>query len=157
MLEADAVGRHPQVAAQRQLQPTADRVARQGGDGRQVRGVEGLERARERVRHEALRLLREDVVVEVADVVARGEHPLRAGEDERADLAPGAGGLPVRVADGRGDAVEDRVVERVALARVGDRQPQDAVQRPVEEQLARHGAADPSAGAGARVATEVTA
>jgi hypothetical protein len=31
----------------------------------------------------------------------------------------------------RGDGVEDRVVERVAPARVGDGQPQDAVRRPI--------------------------
>ena len=46
-----------------------------------------------------------------------------------------------RVADvaqhGR-DRVEDRLVERIALGRVGDREPEDAVRRPVEEQLARH-------------------
>ena len=35
-----------------------------------------------------------------------------------------------------GDAVEDRVVERVALVRVGDRQPRDVVGRMVQAQLA---------------------
>jgi hypothetical protein len=36
----------------------------------------------------------------------------------------------------RGDRVEDRLVERVALRRVGDRQPEDAVARLVDEKLA---------------------
>jgi hypothetical protein len=40
----------------------------------------------------------------------------------------------------RRDPVEDRVVERVALGRVGDRQAQDAVGRPVGEDLAADGA-----------------
>jgi hypothetical protein len=40
----------------------------------------------------------------------------------------------------RRDRVEDRVVERVALGRVGDRQAQDAVGRPVGEDLAADGA-----------------
>jgi hypothetical protein len=39
------------------------------------------------------------------------------------------------------DAVEDRVVERVALGRVGDRQAKDAVRRPVGEDLAVDGSA----------------
>ena len=142
--QADAVGRDAQVAAQRQLESAADRVAGQRGHGRQVGRVEGLERARERVGHEALGLLGEDVVAEVADVVARENIP-SAPVSTSARTSPRSR-LPVRAAHGRGDPVEDRVVERVALARVGDRQPQDAVQRPVEEQLARHGAADPSAG-----------
>jgi hypothetical protein len=37
------------------------------------------------------------------------------------------------------DPVEDRVVERVAPGRVGDRQAQDAVRRPVDEDLAADG------------------
>jgi hypothetical protein len=82
------------------------------------------------VRHEPLGLFGEDVVGDLADVVARREHPLRAGEQHRARVAD-------VVQDG-GDRVEDRVVERVALGRIGDREPEDAVRRPVEEQLARH-------------------
>ena len=39
------------------------------------------------------------------------------------------------------DRVQDRLVKRVALGPVGDREPEDAVRRPVEEQLARHGRA----------------
>jgi hypothetical protein len=50
--------------------------------------------------------------------------------------APGA---LVQVRERRGDPVEDRVVERVALGRVGDRQAQDAVGRPVGEDLAADG------------------
>ena len=92
--------------------------------------VERLERRGEGVRDEALGLLREDVVGDVADVVARGEHPVGAGEQDHARVAD-------VVEHGR-DRVEDRVVERVALGRVGDREPEDAVRRPVEEQLARH-------------------
>ena len=40
------------------------------------------------------------------------------------------------LAERRGDRVEDRVVERVALLRVGDRQPQDSRRRLVDQQLA---------------------
>jgi len=47
-----------------------------------------------------------------------------------------AAGVVGAVVEGRGDPVEDRVVERVALGRVGDRQAQDAVGRPVDEDLA---------------------
>jgi hypothetical protein len=58
---------------------------------------------------------------------------VRAGEQHAARVV-------LEVADGRGDRVEDRVVERVALGRVGDRQAQDAVRRPVDEDLAADGA-----------------
>jgi hypothetical protein len=51
-----------------------------------------------------------------------------------------AAGLVGRGVERRGDPVEDRVVERVALGRVGDRQAQDAVGRPVGEDLAADGA-----------------
>jgi hypothetical protein len=37
---------------------------------------------------------------------------------------------------GRRYAVEDRVVERVALGRIGDREPDDALARLVDEELA---------------------
>jgi hypothetical protein len=40
----------------------------------------------------------------------------------------------------RRDAVQDRVVERVALGRVGDREAKDAVARPVGDDLAADGA-----------------
>jgi hypothetical protein len=59
-----------------------------------------------------------------------------AGEEHAAHavgVGPGA-------AERRRDPVEDRVVERVALGRVGDRQAQDAVRRPVGEDLAADGA-----------------
>jgi hypothetical protein len=45
----------------------------------------------------------------------------------------------VELGERRGDRVEDRVVERVSLGRVGDRQAQDAVARPVGEDLAADG------------------
>jgi len=51
-----------------------------------------------------------------------------------------AAGVVGAVVEGRSDPVEDRVVERVALGRVGDRQAQDAVGRPVGEDLAADGA-----------------
>jgi len=54
---------------------------------------------------------------------------VRAGDEH-------AAGVVGAVVEGRGDPVEDRVVERVALGRVGDRQAQDAVGRPVDEDLA---------------------
>jgi hypothetical protein len=57
---------------------------------------------------------------------------VRAGEQHAAR------GL-VEVAQRPGDRVEDRVIERVALGRVGDRQAQDAVGRPVGEDLAAYG------------------
>jgi hypothetical protein len=81
---------------------------------------------------EALGLLGEDLALEVAEVVARGEHAVRAGEQH-------APGVVLEVRERRGDPVEDRVVERVALGRVGDRQAQDAVGRPVGEDLAGDG------------------
>jgi hypothetical protein len=83
---------------------------------------------------EPLRLLGEHLAGEVAEVVARREHAVRAGEQD----AP----HPVVRADaveGRRDPVEDRVVERVALRRVGDREAEDAVARPVGEDLAADG------------------
>jgi hypothetical protein len=46
----------------------------------------------------------------------------------------------VEAVERRRDPVEDRVVERVALGRVGDREAKDAVARPVGEDLAADGA-----------------
>jgi hypothetical protein len=57
-------------------------------------------------------------------VGAGEEHAARAG---------------VQVGERRGDPVEDRVIERVALGRVGDREAQDALARPVGEDLAADG------------------
>jgi hypothetical protein len=128
--EQDAVGRDPQVARERELEAAADRVARQRGDGRDLAVLQRPERRGEGVRDQTLGLLGEDVVGDLADVVARGEHPPGAGQQHHARVAD-------VVQHGR-DRVEDRVVERVALRRVGDREPKDAVRRPVEEQLARH-------------------
>jgi len=58
---------------------------------------------------------------------------VRAGDQHAAGVVGAA-------VERRGDPVEDRVVERVALGRVGDRQAQDAVGRPVGEDLAADGA-----------------
>jgi hypothetical protein len=64
---------------------------------------------------------------EVADVVARREHrPLR--RDQQA--------ARVELRQRGGERVEDLVVERVALGRIGDRQPGDVVRREVQAQLA---------------------
>jgi hypothetical protein len=60
---------------------------------------------------------------------------VRAGEEHAADAV-----VPAERGERRRDPVEDRVVERVALGRVGDRQAQDAVGRPVGEDLATDGA-----------------
>jgi hypothetical protein len=87
------------------------------------------------MRDERLRLLREDLARQVAEVVARREHPVRAGEQDAARRV-----VVARAVERRRDAVEDRVVERVALGRVGDREAQDAVARPVGEDLAADGA-----------------
>jgi hypothetical protein len=57
---------------------------------------------------------------------------VRAGEEHAARTG-------VQLGERRGDAVEDRVVERVALGRVGDRQAQDPDARPVGEDLAADG------------------
>src|SRR4051794_19387237 len=81
---------------------------------------------------EPLGLLGEDRSGEVAEVVARGEHPVRAGEKDAAHAV-------VEPVKRRRDRVEYRVVERIALGRVGDRQAQDAVRRPVDEELAADG------------------
>jgi hypothetical protein len=56
---------------------------------------------------------------------------VRAGEEHAADAV-----VPAERGERRRDPVEDRVVERVALGRVGDRQAQDAVGRPVGDDLA---------------------
>jgi hypothetical protein len=107
-------------------------VARERGERRDRAGVERVERRRERVGDELLGLVGEGLVGEVAEVVARGEHPARAGDED-------AAGVVVEGVERPGDAVEDRVVERVALGRVRDRQAQDAVGRPVGEDLAADG------------------
>jgi hypothetical protein len=130
--ELDAVAGDAQVAGQRQLQAAADRVARQRRDRRDVGRVERVDRARERVGDELLGLGGEDVGRDVADVIAGGEHPAGAGEDQRADA------VAIRCPHGLGDPVEDRVVQRVALRRIGDGHPPDPVQRRVDQQLARH-------------------
>jgi hypothetical protein len=60
---------------------------------------------------------------------------VRASEEHAANAV-----VPVERGERRRDRVEDRVVERVALGRVGDRQAQDAVGRPIGEDLAADGA-----------------
>jgi hypothetical protein len=62
---------------------------------------------------------------------------VRAGEEHAAHAV----GIGLGAAERCRDPVEDRVVERVALGRVGDRQAQDAVGRPVDEDLAADGSA----------------
>jgi hypothetical protein len=64
---------------------------------------------------------------------------VRAGEQHAANAVAVAVAVG-EAAERRRDPVEDRVVERVALGRVGDRQAQDAVGRPVGEDLAADGA-----------------
>ncbi len=95
-----------------------------------VERVERVERVGERLRDEPLGLLGEDVVGDVADVVARGEHPAAAREDHAA-----------RVLQRRqlaGDRVEDLVVQRVALRGVGDRKPEDAIGGSIDDHFPRH-------------------
>ena len=105
------------------------------GEHRERRKGERLERVdrlRERMRHEPLGALLELLVGDLADVVAGREHPVRARHEHAARLRGGVGQLGER----RGDRVEDRVVERVALGRVGDRQAHHARGGLIEEQLA---------------------
>jgi len=108
-------GRHPelygaggdsQIAADRQLESQRDRVDRRAGDGRVRERLERLDRRREGVRDELLGLRREDVVGNVADVVAGPENmpadPVRTRAANLPRRREGAGR--------RGDRVEDRVI-----------------------------------------------
>src|SRR5690242_1086323 len=63
---------------------------------------------------ELLRLVREYRLRQVPDVVAGREDAALAGDDHAAGVQPRQRG---------GEAVEDRVIERAALARIGDGQP----------------------------------
>ena len=130
--QLDAVLRDAQIARQRQLQTAADRVPRQHRERRQGERFEGFDRFGERVRDELLRTLFELLVGDLADVIARGEHPVRARQQHAARLRVERGEFGQRGADG----VEDGVVERVALGGVGDRQAHHPLRRLVDQELA---------------------
>src|SRR3712207_3528510 len=102
-------------------------MAVQSRDGRVRVPLDRLDGGVERVRDELLGALGELLAREVADVVAGREQAALPGQDE-------AAGVERR--DDLGDAVQDRVVERVALALVGDRQARDVRRREVEPELA---------------------
>src|SRR6266540_1010399 len=112
-------GRHPdlharggesQVAAEGELEPTAERVAVERRDGRERKRLDRLDRAVEGVRHQSLRLLREYLVRNASDVVAGGEDLAYPGHDHAARLY-----TTVEPRHRAGEGVEDVVVERVAL------------------------------------------
>jgi hypothetical protein len=94
--------------------------------------LERLDRLGEGVRHQALGLFLEAPIVDLADLVARREHPVRAGDDHAAGLV-----LRGELAQRRRDGVEDRLVESVALGRICDGQARDVLEGAVHEQLAR--------------------
>jgi hypothetical protein len=82
------------------------------------------------VRHEPLSALFELLARDLADVVPGREHPVRAGDHHAAR----AGRSPARELGERpGDRVENRVIQRVALGRVGDGQPDDPICRLVDQ------------------------
>ena len=130
--ELDALQRDAHVACQRELEPAADRVAGERGHRRVGKRLERGDRFRERVRDELLRALFELLVGNLADVIAGREHAVRAGEHQAACRRCRRAQLAQR----RGDRVEDRMVERVALRRVGDREASDILGRLVDQQLA---------------------
>src|SRR3954452_20117811 len=80
------------------------------------------------MRDKRLRAFGELLLVEVADVIAGGEHLLVAGDDQTTCL---------EAFDGLRKRVEDLVIERTALGRVRDPQPRDMLGRLVEEELPR--------------------
>src|SRR3954454_19835298 len=125
--ELHAVDGHADVAGHRQLEAAAERVAVDRGDDRVAVCGERVDRVRERVRDQLLRRLREGaLVVEVADVVSGREHGPVARHDEAARIL---------LLDGVRDGVEDLVVERAALVRVRDREPDDTLAGPVDAEL----------------------
>lgn len=69
---------------------------------------------------------------DAADVIARREDRVLAGDDQAANLDPG-----VQPGDRRGDRVEDLVIKRVPLRRVGNREAGDRLGRKVEPDLVR--------------------
>ena len=139
--QAELAGRHAELEAGRgdaqvtrdgQLEPAAERMPVDRGEGGEREALDRLDRAAERVRDEALRLLGKDLIGNVADVVAGREHSLGAGDDHAARLD-----AVVELLHRGRDRVEDVVVERVALAGVADLEPRDSLRGPVEDQLPR--------------------
>jgi hypothetical protein len=128
--ELDVAAGQAQVAGDRELESAADRRARQHGERRDLQRVERGEPAAVRVRDELLGLRGEVRHVDLRDVIARGEHPVGAGEDHAANA--------LRRGEHVGDRTEDRVVQRVALRRVGNRQPQDSLCGSIDDQGPRH-------------------
>src|SRR3954471_19775884 len=117
-----------QVAGERELETAADGVAVEGGDGGIGEAVERLDRIMEGVGDQRLGPVGEIVTPGPPDVVARREHgPLR-GQQQAARV--------VELARRLGDRAEDRVVERVALGRIADREAGDVRRGPVQPQLA---------------------
>ena len=121
---------HAQVAGERELQPAAERVPAHRGHDRHLDGVHRRQRRLERVREQLRRLLGEAApATQIADVVAGREDGPGAGDDDAAR---------VELRQGRGQALEDRPVERVALGRVVDRDARNALGGRVDGDRACH-------------------
>ena len=67
--ERDRRGCDPQIARDRKLEPTADRMAVERGDGRELECLDGVERGGKRMRDEPLGLVGEHRVGQIADVI----------------------------------------------------------------------------------------
>ena len=83
----DALLGHAQVAGQRELEASADRVAgkqRQRGVGERLQRID---RFGERVGNQALRVLLEVLVGDLADVIAGGEHAVGTRDHQATALA----------------------------------------------------------------------
>jgi hypothetical protein len=139
--EAELRGRHPQldaregdaqVTGERKLEPAADRVPGEDCKGGIGEGLERVDRFGEGMRDELLRALFELLGGDLPDVVAGGEHPVRSRDEDAARPRLGPAQLGERLAD----RVEDRMVERIALGRVRDRQPHHIRGRLVDQELA---------------------
>ena len=119
-----------QVTGERELEPAADRVAVEHRERRVPVGLDRADRRAERVRHELLGIVGEGRLgppAARADVVAGRERRLLAGDHHAACIE--------RAHQAR-EAVEDPVIERASLCRVGDRQPYDPGRGLVDQQAA---------------------
>src|SRR5581483_7262615 len=89
--EGDRSGGYTQIAGQGELEPAADRVAVQCGQGGERIRLDRLQRGRERVGDQPLGFGLEATVTQVPDVVAGRERLRLTGDDHAPGVQAGQG------------------------------------------------------------------
>ena len=132
------LGRHADVAAQRQLEPAAEGVPLDRGDGRHRQARQAVGRAR--LEGMSLTTVRSALRLELPDVRAGGERPIAlAGDHDHPDIARRRGLEDIE----RTTELDEELARDEVERRVGDREVGDGAQ--LEPDETGHGALAKSA------------